>query len=275
MFFLLDTTGSAPGQKKNLMHQTLWFHPGVQSPGRGSIPMALQTVLWSHWKDFLAGNTNLLTPHSDLAALHNTSFLCMFQQPGQEEDSWEVQSYRSKALLWKGKEGAVPLMDICHTLLGASSQQNVAALVWFENACCALVLHLTQSPLLCLAWGKCVSHKIKTHRVHSNPLCIPVTSSSTSPATGEYSFLSCCRWGKWCVQRWNGRLIMCLPPAKGCAGSYIWAKRRICLPCCVSTHSSCPSLLWLLLPALLNLFISSFSFPPSSSSSPMYQYQLS
>lgn len=67
----------------------------------------------------------------------------MLQQPGQVENSWEAQSYRSKALLWKEKEGAVPSMSIWYTLLGANSQQNVAGLVWFEN--------LTQLPLLCLA----------------------------------------------------------------------------------------------------------------------------
>lgn len=36
--------GSAMSQKKYPMHQTLWCHLWVQSPGRGSLPMALKTT---------------------------------------------------------------------------------------------------------------------------------------------------------------------------------------------------------------------------------------
>lgn len=158
-------------------------------------------VLWSHWKDFLAGNTNLLVPHPDLATLHNTSFLCMFQQPGQVDNSWEVQGYTG-ARLFCGREGRV----LCPPWApGTISWVPAVSKMWQHwsglKMCAVLcVLRLTQSPLLCLAWGKCVSHKINAHTCHSNPFCIPVASFSnqkfTSLAIGEYSFLSCCRWEK-------------------------------------------------------------------------------
>lgn len=82
--------------------------PWSAEPWKGSFPMALQIVLWSRWKDFLTGNTNLLTTHPDLATLNIIPFLCMFQQPGQVRNSWEVQSYRIQALLWKGEEVLCP-----------------------------------------------------------------------------------------------------------------------------------------------------------------------
>lgn len=90
--------------------------------------------------------------------------MCVLQQPGQVEHPWEVQGYWSWALLGKGKKGPYTLMSlgIWHTLLGVSSQHDMAVtLVWCENGSAVLcILHLTQPPLLCLALGNYVSHKI-------------------------------------------------------------------------------------------------------------------
>lgn len=58
----------------------------------------------------------------------------------------------------------MPLMGSWHTVLDASSQQNVAALVWFENVCCAPcpTFHPVTSPLPCL--GKvCQPQNKHTH----------------------------------------------------------------------------------------------------------------
>lgn len=64
----------------------------------------------------------------------------------------------------------MPSMGTWHNLLGASSQQNVAALVWFENVCCTLcpTSHPVTSPLPCL--GKVCQPQNKCTHLSQQPI---------------------------------------------------------------------------------------------------------